>query len=693
MPKNLLLEIGTEEIPSSYIDPAIKQLHDLIKNALESKMVAYKDIKMLGTPRRLSLLIEKLNEKSQDRNEEHLGPTLKIGKDKNGNFTAAALGFASKHNVNADNLVVKKTEKGEYLCVRKNIPGEKSENILRLILPEIISKISFPKSMVWEPSNFKFARPIRTIIALYGDKVIKFSIAQVKTSNFTYGLHTISSKKITISSADRYVSSLRNNCVLIDQKERKTILKKIIETSAKRVKGNALIEESLLDEVNYLVEHPVAILGNFDEKYLKLPQEILINCMQKKQKYFPIADNKGRLINSFIGIRNGISENQNIVKEGYERVLSARLADAEFFFHQDTRIKLINKVEKLKGVIFHEKLGTIYEKIVRIKQIAGYINDLMEDKVESSNLEKACELSKADLVTEMVFEYPELQGTIGRIYSEVYDEDKNISKSIEEHYWPLTSESKLPESNMGKIVSLSDKIDTLVADFTIGCIPSGSADPYGLRRIAIGILRIIKENKLPIKLKGIIDKAFSCLPQNLQKNIMAKDQVSDFFRQRLENILENDGYKFDEVRAILTCGFEDLSDVEMRLKALKDIRKMPDFEPLATAFKRSANILKQAKKNNITIPATVNEALLKEETEKILYNNAKKIESEVKSALNNKEYIEVMKKMVSLKPDVDNFFDKVMVMVDDVDLRSNRLALLNYIKSIFFNILDFSLLQ
>ena len=698
MIKDALLEIGSEELPASYVEPALAQLLESIKKSLEQNQLPYQEIKGFATPRRLSVLIKKLNEKSAERTEEYSGPTLNIAKDAQGNFTQAAQGFAAKYNCPVEKLVIKKKEKGEYVCVEKKIPGRKAEDILKEVFPEAIKKISFPKSMVWEESLFSFARPIRNILAIFGNKVIKFSLAGVKTNNITYGLHTISRKKITISSPEKYETELRNNLVLVDPEKRKLEIKKVIEHSTKHFKGEALVDEDLLAEINYLIEHPVAVAGVFDQKYLKLPQEVLINCMRKKQKFFPVM-NKGILTNNFIGIRNGISENQNVVKEGYERVLSARLSDAEFFFHQDTRTPLESKIEKLKGVVFHQKLGTVYEKLQRVKIIAQFINDkLSEGKpapcVDKAVLEQACNLSKADLVTEMVFEYPEMQGTVGRIYAEYEKLPKEVSKAIEEHYKPLTADGKLPVSETGIIIALADKIDTLAGYFSIGILPSGSADPYALRRLAAGVLRIILEKKLPVSIKDVINVSIKNMEQNkIMTNNQALSQLMDFFRSRLENILETEGCKFDEIRAVLALGFDDLKDVQERLDALKKIRKMPDFEPLAAAFKRTANILKQAKKNNFAVSDTVDENLFKEEAEKKLYLSIRNIEGKVKTFMEAKDYMSVLKEMVTIKPDVDDFFIKVMVMAEDSLLRQNRLSILKYIENLFFKVLDFSQLQ
>jgi len=697
MAKNMLLEIGTEELPASYIEPAAKQLCSLFEEAVKKRGLKFEALKCYSTPRRLAVYAEKLDEKSEDRIEECFGPSVKAGKAPDGSFTPAARGFAAKHEVPVEKLVSKVTEKGEYLCVVKKIPGEKTEKVLSEVFPEIIKKLYFPKTMVWESSLFRFARPARTFIAVYGEKIVKFSLAGVKSSNFTVGLHATSSKKIVISAPEKYLTALRNNCVIVDPSERRDILAKIIEAAAKRVKGAVLKDEGLVNEVNFLVEHPVTVTGRFDEKFLRLPQEVLVTCLRKKQKFFAIADQNGKLTNYFIGIRNGISEHQDIVREGYEKVLVARLMDAEFFFSKDTKTTLLSKAEKLKKVMFQESLGSVYDKIVRMEQIASRVAGSLANGTGlfavPGDIEKASRLAKADLVTDMVYEYPELQGSIGRIYAAHDGEPGHVSGAVEEHYMPLTSDGALPEGNLGTVLSIADKTDTLVGDFAAGLIPSGSADPYGLRRMATGILRIIIEKKLPVPLRALIEHSFSILPEKVRTNPKTPDLVMDFLKLRLENLLEAGGYKFDEIRAVVSTGFDDLLDTAERLSALKKIRAMKDFESLAAAFKRASNILKQASKNKIEVTGAVLEELLREDAEKNLYAEVRKIESDVKAFAGTKDYLNALIKIVELKPSVDAFFDKVMVMAEDEALRANRLALLSYTTKLFSNILDFSQLQ
>jgi glycyl-tRNA synthetase beta chain len=694
MSKNLLIEIGAEELPSSYIEPASKQFSTLFESAMQLRGLKYESLKAYSTPRRLALYAEKLEEKSEDKVEEMLGPSAKAGKAPDGTFTQAAKGFASKHGIDPEKLICKITDKGEYLCAIKKTPGEKTEKILAEIIPELIKKIYFPKTMVWESSQTRFARPIRSITALYGEKIIKFSFAGIKSGNCTIGLHATSSKKIAFSSPDKYITTLRNNCVIADPAERREIICRVIDSAAKRVKGTVIKDEGLVDEVNYLVEHPVAVLGNFDIKFLKLPEVVLITCMRKKQKFFAVADSDGKLTNHFIGLRNGISEHQEIVKEGYEKVLVARLMDAEFFFDKDKKTTLVSKSEKLKKVMFQKALGTVAEKVERMAKIAQTVAEKIgASDTEKAEIEKAAGLLKADLVSDMVFEYPELQGVMGRIYAEVEGQSKTISSAIEEHYMPLTADGKLPDGRLGIIMSIADKVDTLVGDFAAGLIPSGSADPYGLRRMSVGILRIIIEKKLTLPLKKLIDTAYSLLPVNVKTDPKTPELVMEFLKSRLESLWEQDGYKFDEIRAVVATGFDEPGDTAQRLAALKKMRTMKDFESLAAAFKRASNILKQAAKNKIAVPETVSGELFKEESEKNLYAEVKKIESDVLTLASKKDYLNALVKIVELKQSVDAFFEKVMVMAEDESLRANRLALLAYTTKLFSNILDFSQLQ
>lgn len=702
MVNNVLLEIGTEEIPSSYIAPALEQMQKFTNDMLSEKMVGFGQIKTYATPRRLVLTIDNVEQKSKDTVQEFNGPSVKAGKDANGNWTQAIIGFSNKHQVKPEQLVIKDTPKGQYYTYLKKVKGEKTIKILSEIFPEIIQKIYFPKTMVWESSRLKFARPIRTIVALYGDKIIDFCLANgaIKASNKTIGLHTLTSKHIIIESADAYKTTMQNNCVLVDQQERKQRITDSINEVANTISAEAILDENLVNEVNQLVEYPTAVLCKFDEKYLKLPPEVLITCLKKQQKCFAIKDNNGKLINYFINIRNGKSDNLDIVRAGYEKVVVARLEDSIFFYENDIKKSVESSTERLKGLIFQKEIGTVYEKLGRIKTIANFINEENNLNINKEILTKVIDLCKTDLVSEMVFEYPELQGIMGRIYSNFAGESNEISNAIEQHYWPLSASGTLPENILAAVVSLADKIDTVVADFAIGLEPSGSADPYGLRRMAIGIIRMIREFLPETDFGKIIDISLNCLPEKIKiKDTFstAKQRLIKFFWNRIENIYENEGYKFDEVKAVIIpsqkTGLKFLGDISKKLNALQSLRKENSFEDITTIFKRASNILNQAKKQNLKISDTVNVDLLKEEAEQNLYNKYIEIEKGLNTAIINKNYVAAISKLNDIKPCLDNFFEKVMVMCEDENIKLNRISLINYITSKFNSFVNLSSLQ
>jgi len=702
MVKNVLLEIGTEEIPSSYIAPALEQMQKFANDMLSEKMVSFGQIKTFATPRRLILTIADVEEKSKDSVQEFNGPSAKAGKDANGNWTQAILGFSNKHQVKPEQLVIKDTPKGQYYTYSKKIKGEKVTKILAEIFPVIIQKIYFPKTMVWESSCLKFARPIRTIVAMYGDKVIKFALANgaIKSSNKTIGLHTLTTKPIIIKSADDYKETLQNNCVLVDQEERKQRIISSINEVANSISAKAILDESLVNEVNQLVEYPTAVLCKFNEKYLKLPPEVLITCLKKQQKCFAVKDSMGKLTNYFINVRNGKSDNLDIVRAGYEKVVVARLEDSVFFYDNDIKKPFEQSIERLKGLIFQKEIGTVYEKLTRIKTVANFINEENKLNINKDTLTRVIDLSKTDLVSEMVFEYPELQGIMGRIYSKVAGESDEISKSIEQHYWPLSASGTLPENILSVVVSLADKIDTVAADFAIGLEPSGSADPYGLRRMAIGIVRMIREFLPETDFEKILDVALNSLPEKIKEKETfntAKQRLVKFFWSRIENIYENEGYRFDEVKAVIVpsqkLGLKVLGDIKKKLDALQNLRKENSFESITTIFKRASNILNQARKQKLNISDIVKTDLLKEEPEQNLYNQYVVIDKQLDELLSKKDYVNAINKLNDIKPYLDNFFEKVMVMCEDENIKINRISLINYITEKFNSFVSLSSLQ
>ncbi|MDR0800679.1 MAG: glycine--tRNA ligase subunit beta, partial [Endomicrobium sp.] len=451
---------------------------------------------------------------------------------------------------------------------------------------------------------------------------------------------------------------------------------------------------------NYLVEYPSAVLCAFDGKYLDLPQEILTVCMRKSQKCFAVDDKNGKFSNYFISVKNCVSKYQETAKEGYEKVVAARLADAEFFYSNDLKKGLGINVEKLKGIVFHKEIGTVYEKIERIKQIAALFNEEFDMRIDGGALERAVMLSKADLTSEMVFEYPELQGVMGKIYALKAGENTDVASSAEQHYWPLVASGKLPSHPMASLLSLADKIDTLTAFFSIGLEPSGSADPYGVKRAGTGFVKVAM-NELPkCDLTGAVGRVFEFLPENVKNNPKSRDaceRLIKFFWQRIENIFESEGYNSDEVKAVINAsGINELKyigSLRTKLEALRNAGRKGDFSSVAAIFKRINNIISQAKKQNIDISGLVNEDLLAEDAEKTLYAVAKKAKAEIENCVSADEYDRVFGKVSEIKPAIDNFFEKVMVMAENEAVKLNRVSLLGYIKNMFAGFVDFSVLR
>ncbi len=696
MAKDALLEVMTEEIPTSYLESARMQLAENAEKIFLEKRLKCLKIIAYTTSRRLVLYLEGLSEKQDDLVREIIGPPVNVAFDSAGQPLAAAIGFVQNYHLSLDSLSRKKMEKGEYLYLRIREEGQLCEKILPEIFIQIIISLNFPKTMVWEETKVKFARPIRNLLALYGNKVIKFSLAGINSGKYTFGLFPLMRKKIAVTQPARYFVLLRNAFVIVDQKERKETIKKLTSQVAKKSGGEVYFDSSLLDELTYLVEYPTAILGDFPEHFLSLPEEVIYTCLIKKQKYFPLFSREKKLLPHFVGIRNGFSEHLEIVQEGYQRVLVARLSDAQFFFKQDCRTSLEEKKEKLKGITFTEKLGTMYDKTVRVGKLANWLALRLKTENEKiRTIERICQLAKADLVSEMVKEYPELQGTMGRIYALLNGEKEEIAYGIEEHLFPLSSDGKLPEREESALVSVADKTDTLVGDFALGLIPTGSADPYGLRRQATGILRIIKDKGWSVPMRELLEKSFLLLPVEVQENSKKEkviNNIFNFLRSRMETLLSTDNFHYDEIAAVLGVGFDDLPATFLRIQTLRKIRQMPEFKPLITVFKRAANILAQAGKAGFKENLGIEETLFKEEAEKELWKNFLQVRAELAPLLEKKDFIQVLDKLFSLREPIDRFFEEVMVMCEDKNLSNNRLMILKNVLGLYLTIANFSLI-
>lgn len=696
--KDLLLEIGTEEIPARFVSDALRALESTARASLAAAGVSFASSRALGTPRRLALFVERLADKSQDRTTESLGPAVAQARGTDGNWTPAALGFARGQGVPVDDLMVRETDRGPRLAAVKRFPGVAVDKLLPGLLTEWVTRLSFPKSMVWEEGRVAFARPLRWILALHGAKPVPLTVAGVKSGKKTRGLRFHAKKPLDVPAPAKYIGVLRNHCVIVDPDERRALIEKQIQQAVKTIHGFVPLERlaDLLGEVVHLVEHPVAVVGRFNEKFLSLPPEVLVTSMKKHQKYFPVfADEAGRgLTAHFVGIRNGLSDHQSVVREGYERVLAARLADAAFFFEQDRRRSLMDWRADLKGIAFLSPALSVLDKTERVVGLSRKLAlDLKIAPESAAAAARASALSKADLSTGVVGEFPELQGVMGRIYAAADGESAVVSAAVEQHYWPLTAEGVLPEGEVAAVVSVADKIDTLVGNFLIGKIPSGSQDPYGLRRAAIGLLRILDERAWTVSLPDLVDDALARLPDSLGDKVAARRGALDFLRQRWTALAEARGARVDEIEAVLAAGFERVAETAKRLDALRAVRRHPDFEPLSAAYKRAANLLKQAEKKGETIDVDFVPEGLGSPAERDLAIALGAVSARVGAALSAGDPAAAFAALVALRGPVDQFFAAVVVMDPVGDVRRARLSLLAGVRRCFAPVADLSRLQ
>ena len=684
MAKEFLLEIGTEEIPSGFINPALEKMKELFSALAATGRVAIEDgqVQSFGTPRRLVLHVPQLAERQQDISKEVVGPPKKVAFDAEGKPTKAALVFAEKNGVPVDALGTKSTDKGEYLVARIDEKGGDTAEWLRQALPGFILSIPFPKTMRWMDKDIRFARPIHWLLALWGGSVLDFKLNGIKSGNLSRGHRFMSPGAFMVKDFKSYAQQAEPNSVVIDPWERKQRISKQIRELAHSKDGAVLDDPGLVEEVANLVEYPVAVMGSFDKDYLRVPKEVLITAMREHQRYFSLVGADGNLLPCFITISNTRAEDMNVVRGGNERVLAARLADAAYFFDHDVKVPLADRVEGLKKVMYQEKLGTVYDKIGRLKTLSGHLAGLVQ--VDQNAVERAAYLCKADLITGVVGEFPKLQGVMGRHYALISGEDAKVADAIVEHYLPRFAGDKLPGSLEGVCVGIADRIDTITGCFSAGLIPSGSEDPYGLRRQSVGILNMLMERGLRLSLAELIAKA--CREYDLKKNdaIKVESDTLDFFRQRLAGMLASEGFRSDIVDAALSVDFDDPLIAREKVKALDALRTSEDYRPLVTALKRAGNILPKQ------FEGTVKKSLLKQEAEKALYGAYSEIKERAVEKAATLDFRGALADIASLRKPVDAFFDTVMVMDKDEEVKNNRLALLAGITRLFSRIADFS---
>ncbi len=690
-----LLEIGTEEIPAGYIPIALEHLNSALRKALKDSLLEHGPISTAGTPRRLTVHVDTLAAKQPDRERKVMGPPKNIAFDPDGNPTKAAEGFARRNDVSIEQIAIEATEKGEYLCIRKQELGRPAIEILGGLLPGILASIPFPKTMRWGQGTFRFARPVRWIAAIIGEKVIPFEVSGIFSDRITYGHRFMSQGQIRLDSAsfDQYLDILQGAYCIADISSRRAMLLEAASDAAARQSG-ILLKDQDLEELNtFLTEYPSATCGNFDEKFLALPDPVLITCMKEHQKYFAVTDKSGALKANFVAINNTLSPKPDLVRKGHERVLTARLSDAEFFFHEDRKRKLDDFVQELEGIIFHKGLGTLMDKTNRVIRIATYLSSEISPS-DMETVKRAAYLCKADLCTEMVGEFPSLQGIMGREYALLSGEPEAVATAIEEHYLPVRSGGRLPETMPGTILSIADKADTITGTFAIGLRPTGTQDPYALRRQALGIIHVLIARELHISLTALVTEAIESLDTILPETSPSlRDDVMNFIGKRLAHDLMNRGLDYDVVDASINAGVDSPSDCYQRAMAINAVRTQPEFEPISIAFKRVMNILKGFPGGEIKTE------LFQDKEERELYEIFLQVKQKIAplvklsspgSCPDAGQYQKALLLLLSLKPFIDSFFDHVMVMVEDEELRRNRLALLWMIARLFLRIGDLS---
>lgn len=684
MGKELILEIGTEEIPAAFLPKAIADMEHIMERELSESRIAHGTIRAMATPRRLFVSVEDVKERQEDQLVEKVGPAKRAAFDEGGNPTKAALGFARGQGMDIADLTTVTTDKGEYLCARKTITGGDTADILTALLPRFISAIPFQKSMRWMNLDIRFARPIHWILALYGGTVVPFRVENIESGSRSRGHRFMAPELFEVSGISDYREQLEKRYVIVDPEERR---KRIIEEArqeAGAVSGTVMEKKELLEEVMFLVEYPSAVRGSFEEEYLKLPAEVLTTAMMKHQKYFPVVDDGGNLMPYFITINNTQARDLSVVARGNEKVIRARLADARFFFEEDRKLPLEERLEYLRNVTFHSLLGTSYEKVMQFKELALTIAGMVKPSV-SAGVERTALLCKADLESQMVYEFPELQGVMGREYALIQGEDPTVAQAIYEHYLPTAAGGELPGTDEGAIVSIADKVDTITGCFGVNLIPTGTADPYALRRQALGVMNIIIDRGYDLDLGDVIDRSLQVLSKKLKRQPEdVKKDVLEFFRGRLENQLISQGRAYDVVDAVLVSGLSSPVRTLKKIEAVEEFKKHPDFEPLVIAFKRVVNILKNFE------GGTVDPSDFAEEEERQLHEAFLSIGDTAGAFIDADDYPSALSEIAKLRKPVDAFFETVLVMAEDERVRRNRLSLLEEISRLFYRIADFS---
>ena len=695
----LLLEIGVEELPYQFIAPALAVLKDSAEQLFNDQRLAFQSTRTMGTPRRLTLVVEGLATQQTSMVKETMGPSKAVAFDQAGQPTRAATGFAAGQGVTIQELQVRRTPKGEYLFAVKQEQGRPAHVVLEALLPQLIAKLTFPKAMKWNNTGVRFARPVRWLVALYGGATLPIEVAGITAGNRTEGHRVLGSAKgIAVRDYESYLKGLERQGVIPDPQRRRHMIEEQIATLCKKTGFTLNIDGDLLDQAVYTTECPNAIIGSFKPAYLDVPQEILITSMKEHQGFFSLMNkDAGKLVPHFIAVTNNRAKDMGLIREGNERVLAARLADAKFFFDEDRKVKLEERVTKLAGVTFHRKLGTMEKKQQRVRKMAGFIASSLrphDDELKQA-CERAADLCKADLLTGVVGEFPELQGIMGGEYARHDGESEVVSQAIREQYLPRSIEGALPLTIAGQVLSLADRLDSVAAFFHVGLVPTGSEDPFALRRNATAIVRIILEGNLRINLGRYIDHArnlvigdgFKGVPDSGQEG---RRRMTEFIFERVRHYGRVvHAMRDDVIEAVLKPAHDmtlDLVDLVLRMKALESVTAKPEFDPLIVGFKRAHRLVEKEQWDR----KPVDKARFEHPAESALYNAAAEERETMQSAMTRGEYGQALDALVRLKPAIDAFFAAVMVNTEDPSIRSNRLSLLQEVDDFFNSFADFS---
>jgi len=683
---SFLLEIGTEDLPARFILPAIQQLKENTQKILAENHITFSEIRTYSTPRRLATIVEGMPLAQEDRTKEVFGPSKKVAFDENGSPTKAAIGFAHGQGVSVEKLTIRNKGKGEYVVAILEEKGVQVKKILPEISKKIVLSIHLPKSMRWGNNSIRFVRPIRWLMALFDSEAVEFEIDGIRSSNLTRGHRFLSPVTFQLKEISDYKVLLASKCVMADHEERKKMIHGKMETLLSTIGGKPVDDPELLDTVVNLVEYPVPVLATFPEEYLKLPKELLITVMKGHQKYFAVEDRNGRITNHFVVISNTSEENSATVRVGAERVIKARFEDARFYFEEDGKKRLSERIEELRKVTFQESLGSLHEKMKRMVTIAEYLGDKLMPQAKDG-IVRAARLAKTDLLTGVVREFPELQGIMGKYYALLDGEEMDVAEALEEQYLPTHSGGRLPRTDTGSLLGIVDKIDNIASFFSIGLTPTGSEDPFAHRRQALGIIAIILDKGYYLPLKGLVDKALEAIP-NIKDRGETCSKISRFFENRLETVFADLGYDADMIQSIISFSMNvELGEIKKRIETIKKFKKDSNFNDFLIAVKRINNIIPKT-----AVPELDMELLL-EDAERQLKDRLDAVRSDFAVLLRDGKHSDLISLLMTLTEPINTFFDRVLVMDKREEVKLNRLSLLNEIWKTVSGVADFSKLS